>query len=571
MHRRVAATRYNGARCGGRFSRFCCSPFLTFGIGLGRQAITEADEAYYAEAAREMVASGDWLTPHFNYEDRWQKPVLYYWLTAAAYRRDGHGRGRGALLVRALRRRARAARRGPRRARRRRRARTPGSPAPSPRPVTATSRWRGPRCRICRSPSASRSTIGAVFAAFDARGRDAHPAGGCWPELATGLGCLMKGPVAVAVPAIAWCPRGGSSAAMLEVRWSHVAVAAALAAVVALPWYVGDGRAPRHGLRRRAFSSVTTSNASRPRGSTTRGRSGSTSRSSPAACCRGRRSAWRARRPASPAWRAAVDAVARRRPTAVVGDGAHALLHGVGGPAAALRAAGAAAARAAHRARHRRAHRRGARRPADAPRRCAPARGLTVGDCSCCAAALLYRLQPLLVETSPLVLATSAVGLAAGGAALAVVALRGAWRALPLAATPPRPRRCSSACSSACSRPGGPPPSSAWPPSSPRTAPAANHWASLHAFTRNLVFYTGRSRSTSSTRRRGAVPRLSASRVLLVLPERDLADLAAAAHVEPPRVLARVRHLNTANLRLRSVLNPDPAIELETVVLVTNR
>src|SRR4249920_1587039 len=42
--------------------------FLTFGIGLGRQAITEADEAYYAEASREMVVSGDWLTPHFNYE-----------------------------------------------------------------------------------------------------------------------------------------------------------------------------------------------------------------------------------------------------------------------------------------------------------------------------------------------------------------------------------------------------------------------------------------------------------------------------------------------------------------------
>jgi 4-amino-4-deoxy-L-arabinose transferase-like glycosyltransferase len=58
---------------------------LTFFLGLGRQAITDSDEAFYAEAAREMVESGDWLTPHFNYEDRWQKPVLYYWLTAATY------------------------------------------------------------------------------------------------------------------------------------------------------------------------------------------------------------------------------------------------------------------------------------------------------------------------------------------------------------------------------------------------------------------------------------------------------------------------------------------------------
>src|ERR1043165_3431313 len=71
--------------------------FLVFGIGLGRQAITEADEAYYAEASREMVVSGDWLTPHFNYEDRWQKPVLYYWLTAAAYLVTGPGEGAARL------------------------------------------------------------------------------------------------------------------------------------------------------------------------------------------------------------------------------------------------------------------------------------------------------------------------------------------------------------------------------------------------------------------------------------------------------------------------------------------
>ncbi len=58
---------------------------LTFFAGLGRGAITDSDEAFYAESAREMVASGDWVTPHYNYEPRFQKPVLYYWLTAATY------------------------------------------------------------------------------------------------------------------------------------------------------------------------------------------------------------------------------------------------------------------------------------------------------------------------------------------------------------------------------------------------------------------------------------------------------------------------------------------------------
>jgi 4-amino-4-deoxy-L-arabinose transferase-like glycosyltransferase len=62
---------------------FLC--LVTFFLGLGRQAITDSDEAFYAEAAREMVEGHDWLTPHFNYEERWQKPILYYWFSAAAF------------------------------------------------------------------------------------------------------------------------------------------------------------------------------------------------------------------------------------------------------------------------------------------------------------------------------------------------------------------------------------------------------------------------------------------------------------------------------------------------------
>jgi 4-amino-4-deoxy-L-arabinose transferase-like glycosyltransferase len=58
---------------------------LTFFAGLGRGAITDSDEAFYAESSREMVASGDWVTPHYNYETRFQKPILYYWLTSLTF------------------------------------------------------------------------------------------------------------------------------------------------------------------------------------------------------------------------------------------------------------------------------------------------------------------------------------------------------------------------------------------------------------------------------------------------------------------------------------------------------
>lgn len=65
--------------------------FLTFFAGLGRGAIGDSDEAFYAEAAREMVQSGDWLTPYYNYELRFQKPILFYWLVAIAYKVGGIG------------------------------------------------------------------------------------------------------------------------------------------------------------------------------------------------------------------------------------------------------------------------------------------------------------------------------------------------------------------------------------------------------------------------------------------------------------------------------------------------
>jgi 4-amino-4-deoxy-L-arabinose transferase-like glycosyltransferase len=47
------------------------------------------DEGRYAEIAREMVASGNWVTPRVNGIKYFEKPALQYWLTAASFEAFG--------------------------------------------------------------------------------------------------------------------------------------------------------------------------------------------------------------------------------------------------------------------------------------------------------------------------------------------------------------------------------------------------------------------------------------------------------------------------------------------------
>src|SRR5262249_18378154 len=42
--------------------------------------------AFYVETPREMLESGDFINPTFNYLPRFNKPVLSYWIVAAFYR-----------------------------------------------------------------------------------------------------------------------------------------------------------------------------------------------------------------------------------------------------------------------------------------------------------------------------------------------------------------------------------------------------------------------------------------------------------------------------------------------------
>ncbi len=57
---------------------------LLFGFALGKRALWEPDEGRYAEIPREMVVSGDYVTPRLNGVKYFEKPPLFYWLQAGA-------------------------------------------------------------------------------------------------------------------------------------------------------------------------------------------------------------------------------------------------------------------------------------------------------------------------------------------------------------------------------------------------------------------------------------------------------------------------------------------------------
>lgn len=62
---------------------------LLFFLRLGSTTLFDVDEPRYAEAAREMIESNNWITPYFNYVVRFDKPIFFYWLIAICYKLFG--------------------------------------------------------------------------------------------------------------------------------------------------------------------------------------------------------------------------------------------------------------------------------------------------------------------------------------------------------------------------------------------------------------------------------------------------------------------------------------------------
>jgi hypothetical protein len=60
-----------------------------FFFNLGGFALTDPDETFYAQTAKEMLQRGEWLTPYLYGKPQFEKPALIYWLIEASYKAFG--------------------------------------------------------------------------------------------------------------------------------------------------------------------------------------------------------------------------------------------------------------------------------------------------------------------------------------------------------------------------------------------------------------------------------------------------------------------------------------------------
>jgi 4-amino-4-deoxy-L-arabinose transferase-like glycosyltransferase len=196
--------------------------------GLWSGSLHPWDEALSAERAREMLVTGDWLTPHFQYVPDFNKPPLYYWLTAIFFKLFGIDEltvrlGSALLALGCLALCQRAA------------SRLGGTPAAgllamwllasNPHWINLTREG-----RLDSGMALGMALCLALLLRRPKRPRDPWLAG-----VALGLAMLIKTPLALAIlfPA--------ALGLVIEGRWRdawrRLALALAVAAAIALPWY----------------------------------------------------------------------------------------------------------------------------------------------------------------------------------------------------------------------------------------------------------------------------------------------------------------------------------------------
>jgi 4-amino-4-deoxy-L-arabinose transferase-like glycosyltransferase len=543
---------------------------LTFFLGLGRQAITDSDEGFYAEAAREMVEGGDWLTPHFNYSERWQKPALYYWLTAATYLVLGPTElaarlwsslsGIGLVLLTFV-----IARRI-----------VPGPKGPGLHGVSQDgvalrndTAWLAAaivatcfgcfamaRLALPDLPLAFLITL-AIWAALDDK---ALVAGAV-----VGVGFLMKGPLALVIPAIVLIPIWWHEQRLREIRPRDIAAAAAAFALIGLPWYgamtfehgsaylesffVGDN------LERFATDRF---NAPRPLWFYL-------------PIVVGGLLPWCMYAVILP-WQAVRDVARRRRPltkeewrllawafipllffTISIGKQPRYILP-VLPPLAILLA---------------RTIVRRVREADDAPQKALAAATWATAVLYAIVAVLLSRASPLFIMASPLLTYAGIALLSASALVLVWLATTGRWQSLPTT-------MASCATVLWLSLQFGALAGAGTEPVEQVADLIRMHRQSeepvgaYQVLERNLVFYTRVKQVDLIDEGRALDFLKSPERVLLVVRDTDLSRLESIGGITAKR-LGEVQYLNTANVRLRTLISPLPEQDLERLLLVANR
>lgn len=209
---------------------------LVYLAGLGAPALWEPDEGRYAEIAREMAVSGDYVTPRNNRVRYFEKPPLVYWAGAVAVR----ALGRSEFAVRCPAALASA-----------------GSVVVT---AAAAEMMLGPAVGMLAALALGLSPLfllfarlatpdpelalffsAALFAFYAAAGRDFRRGAGRHLMLAAaallGLATLVKGPVALVLGgaiALAWLVSQGRAREISRIRWPEC-VATYLALTV--PWF----------------------------------------------------------------------------------------------------------------------------------------------------------------------------------------------------------------------------------------------------------------------------------------------------------------------------------------------
>jgi len=72
-----------------QLSSFMLLCFLAFIYNLSEVPPYHADENFYITSSRNMIESGDYITPTYNDQKRFAKPIVFYWLVTSSYKTFG--------------------------------------------------------------------------------------------------------------------------------------------------------------------------------------------------------------------------------------------------------------------------------------------------------------------------------------------------------------------------------------------------------------------------------------------------------------------------------------------------